>query len=95
MVVKIIITRKAPKEIDEELRPLLIQLRNKATVQPGYISGETLRNIDNPDESIVISTWQSLEQWKSWLNNNERIEIQNMIDIILDEKTKYSVYQYS
>ena len=38
MAVKIIIKRRVPKEKEPELMPLLVEMRSKATAQPGYIS---------------------------------------------------------
>lgn len=95
MVAKIIIKRRVSKDIEPELRALLVKLRNKAIIQPGYMSGETLKNVEDHDETIVISTWQSLNHWQSWFNNPERIELQSMVDAIIDEPTQYSIYQYS
>lgn len=94
MAVKIIIRRVVPKGKESELLPLLIQLRGLATAQPGYISGETLRNLENPEEYLVISTWQSAENWKAWLKNRQRTEIQDKIDRLLGKKTAYSIYLY-
>lgn len=94
MAVKIIIDRKVSKEKEEELRPLLIQLRAMATAQPGYISGETLRNVDRPEEYLVISTWQSVDNWKTWASTKERSEIQGKIDALLSTKTEYNLYLY-
>lgn len=94
MAVKIIIRRKVPKEKESDLLPLLIQLRSLAIAQPGYISSETLRNLDNPEKYLVISTWQSVDNWKAWFSNKQRAEIQEKVDILLREKTEYSVYLY-
>ena len=94
MAVKIIIKRTVAKEKEAELLPLLVQLRALATAQPGYISGETLRNIDNPEECLVISTWQSLEDWEKWADSKQRAEIQDKIDALLGEKTQYARYLY-
>ena len=62
--------------------------------QPGYISGETLHSLDNPGEIVVISTWQTVEQWRSWVANKERLKIQDQIDMLLGKKTEYEIYQY-
>ena len=94
MAVKIIINRKVSKEKEEELRPLLIQLRALATAQPGYISGETLRNVENSEDYLVISTWQSVDNWNAWLASKQRAEIQEKIDTLLGQKTEYSIYLY-
>ena len=94
MAIKIIIKRRVPKDKATELLPLFIQLRALATAQPGYISGETLRNIDDPPEFLVISTWQSLDNWQSWVSSKQRAEIQEKVDTLLGEKTEYSSYLY-
>ena len=94
MAVKIIIKRKVAKEKEKDLLPLLIRLRALATEQPGYISGETLRNIERPEEYLVISTWQSVDNWKAWASNKQRSEIQEKIDALLDTETEYNLYLY-
>jgi len=94
MAVKIIIRRRVPKEKESKLLPLLVELRSKATTQPGYISGETLRNVKSPQDFIVISTWQSVEAWKTWETSKGRGEIQGKIDALLGKKTNYGIYYY-
>jgi len=94
MAVKIIIKRKIPKGKEGQLLPLLLELRSKATTQPGYISGETLRNVSDPEDYVVISTWQSVEDWKAWEASKGRAEMQNKIDSLLGARTTYGVYYY-
>jgi heme-degrading monooxygenase HmoA len=94
MAVRIIIKRKVPKEKESKLLPLLIEMRSRATAQPGYISGETLRNVRDPEEYVVISTWQSEDAWKAWQSSKERAKIQEKIDALLGKKTEYGIYLY-
>jgi heme-degrading monooxygenase HmoA len=94
MAVKIIIKRRVPKNKEAQLLPLLLELRSKATTQPGYISGETLRNMDDPEDFVVISTWQSAENWKAWDASKGKAEIQEKIDGLLGERTTYGLYYY-
>jgi heme-degrading monooxygenase HmoA len=69
-------------------------LRNLATNQSGYISGETLKNLDDPSDYLVISTWQSIDNWREWVVSRDRMEIQNEIDARLTEASVYEIYQY-
>ncbi|MBW1999166.1 MAG: antibiotic biosynthesis monooxygenase [Deltaproteobacteria bacterium] len=94
MAVKVILKRKVPKDKEQDLLPLLLELRGKAMRQPGYISGETLRSMDSPEELVVIGTWQSKEAWEKWASSKERAEIQERIDSLLGEKTECNVYYY-
>lgn len=94
MAVKVIITRKVASGREKDLLPLLWDLRSKAMKQKGYISGETLKGISDPDEFMVISTWRSLDDWNDWNSNPARKEIQDKIDAILDQKTVAKAYYY-
>ena len=95
MSIKIIIKRKVPKDKEKEVLPLIKELRLLTTKQEGYISGETLDRVDKPGQSLVISTWQSIEDWNNWLNSAERKAIQDHIDELLGEKTEYELYGYA
>lgn len=94
MAVEVLIRRKVMESKAKELSPLIVKLRSLATIQPGYISGETLICIDPPrrDEYLVRSTWQSVEDWKKWLRSKERAAINDQIDQLTREKTEYAVY---
>ena len=92
MTVKIIIQRKVESENFAELALLLKKLRALTLEQPGYISGETLNRIDRKNESMVISTWRSVEDWNTWVNNPKRTEIQSQIDTLLGQQTEYAMY---
>jgi len=94
MTVKILIKRTVPNDKEKELMPLLKELRNLGVNQPGYISGETLKNIENPNELLVISTWQSAAEWNNWVRNDQRREIQDQIDFLLQARTEYNIYDY-
>ena len=93
MSVKIFIKRKGIEKNIVELTVLLRKLRSLTLNQPGYIYGETLRRIDQPNECIVISTWRSLEDWERWFSDEQRVSIQSEIDLLLGEETEYAVYE--
>ncbi|MBF0196321.1 MAG: antibiotic biosynthesis monooxygenase [Planctomycetes bacterium] len=92
MAIKVAIIRKVPQQASQELRPLLLKLRGMAMVQPGYISGETLVNMDDPEQFLVLSSWDSVETWDSWLKDNTRNELQKEIDDLIGTPTMYQVY---
>ncbi|MDI9570410.1 MAG: antibiotic biosynthesis monooxygenase family protein [Pseudomonadota bacterium] len=95
MSVKILIKRKVPAEKEGDLLTLIKGLRNAANACPGYITGETMRNVERPDEYLVISTWDSVAAWRQWQSSPERMTIQKRIDDLLGVKTEYDVYHYN
>ena len=94
MSIKVLIKRIVPQEKSREMLNLFKEMRSLATVQDGYVSGETLKSSDRMDVYLVISTWESASDWENWLKNKERQEIQGKIDDLLGGKTSYEMFQY-
>ena len=95
MAVKIIIDRKVKKGKEADFAKLLRELRSKAIPLSGYISGETLRASDDSHNYIVITTWQSVDNWKKWEKNSERKKIQARIEKLMARPTKTKVFVYA
>ncbi|MCD4741101.1 MAG: antibiotic biosynthesis monooxygenase [Desulfobacteraceae bacterium] len=94
MAVSIIIRRSVKdKAIADELAPLIVKLRSRASVQPGFLTDQTFSSIDNEGEYLIISTWNLLEDWNKWMNSEERMVIQSQVDELLGEKTLYRFYE--
>jgi heme oxygenase (mycobilin-producing) len=93
MAVKILIKRKVAEKNVPELEALLRKMRALTLNQKGYISGETFTRLDEPGVSMVISTWQSLDDWRAWTLTKERIMLQEEIDKLLGEPTKYEIFE--
>jgi len=93
MHVQVIIKRKWQVDKPEELLPLLTELRSRAKEQPGYISGETLRSLDNPEDYMVVSNWETADDWKQWLQSKERRDLQGRVDSLIGEKTFYEIFE--
>lgn len=94
MAIKVIIERRIKEGKEEELGQLLRQLRAKALLAQGYISGQTLRSIDDPRLYLVISTWKSLEDWRRWEQDPERNELQAKVNELLEEPPKFRIFYF-
>ena len=93
MSIKVMIKRKWQVDKPEELLPLLAALRATAREQPGFISGETLRSLDDPEDFLVISTWETADDWKKWMQNKKRRDLQGKVDSLIGEKTFYDMFE--
>jgi len=92
MVAKIFIKRKFKKDSGREIVAILNKMRAAAMDQPGYISGETLMDYDNPQSVAVIATWQSIENWLAWKENPERMKIESMLEAFQIRPTEFEEY---
>lgn len=94
MAVKVLIKRIVPEDKAKEMIPLFRKMRSLATTEPGYISGETLKRLDKSNEFLVVSTWNSSNDWNQWLKSEKRKKIQAQIDALLGGSTDYEIYHY-
>ena len=92
MLAKILINRQFKSGNEKEILNLLTELRSIAMQQPGYVSGLTMSAPDDPNNMMVISTWQSLEDWQAWKANTERNNLEAMLDIYQQKPTDFKEY---
>ena len=74
------------------LIPLILQMRALALCQPGYISGKTLCDLEHPGDCLVISMWETIEDWNRWKLSKERVHIEINIEALTGEETHYNIY---
>jgi len=91
-MVRILIERHLKAGKRGELIHLLKELRTSAIHQPGYVSGETLSSLEDASIISVLSTWQSLEDWKTWEESEPRLKLEQQIEPLLIETPKVSIY---
>jgi antibiotic biosynthesis monooxygenase (ABM) superfamily enzyme len=91
IVIKVINGYKLKQGAD--LQPVLLKLREHAMSYPGYVGSDNL--VSDKDSSIVaiITTWDSLEQWRDWQESRMRAEIMKEAEPLLEEELRVSVYR--
>ena len=94
MTVKVIITRRFKLGKDKELIGYLKQLRTGGVKQAGYISGETMHSLQDPQKVVVISAWETQKQWERWQNDPVRKMLENKMERLLIEPATYELFSY-
>ena len=92
MAVKILIKRKFKKGNMRAASRLVINNRKGAMRQPGYISSETLRSLDDTSQVIVVSMWENIEAWETWKNSETRMANEAEFKDYLVGQTEYEHY---
>jgi len=59
MAIKVLIKRKFKEGNIQAASRFLINHRNGAMRQSGYISSETMQSLDDPDKVVVVSMWRN------------------------------------
>ena len=93
-MIRVIIERRFQAGRETELENLLVELRSRAMAQPGYVSGETLRSLDDPSLWVVLSTWLDAGLWKAWEASPDRKEIEDRIGRIASAAAKVSAFSF-
>ncbi|MGA3115644.1 MAG: antibiotic biosynthesis monooxygenase family protein [Syntrophobacteraceae bacterium] len=94
MTVRVAIEREVEPGQEARLQHLMMQARSKAINAKGYISGETLRSVDNPNKFLVLSNWISAADWKAWENDPERTKLQKEMAPLLLGREKCTIYMH-
>ena len=75
MTVKILLERKFKEDPSLEDIKTINALRMAAMQRKGYVSGETLVDLDNHKKIVVISVWTDKTGWDAWAKSKQRRRI--------------------
>ena len=93
MAIEVMIRRRVKQGFQaKKLVPLILQMRSLAMHQPGYISGTTLSNLEQPEDCLVISRWESIDDWKRWFHSSQRAEKESEIEKLSGKTAKYEIF---
>ena len=94
MTIRVLIEREVEPGQETKLQLFLTQARTKAMKARGYISGETLRALDNPNKYLVLSNWNTVEDWKAWEKDPERAKLQQELVPMLHGREKCTIFTH-
>ena len=92
MAVKVLITRRFKPDAMKKSYHLLMELRSLATLQRGYISGQTLLSVADPSKVTVVSTWTSGKRWDEWYGSLKRKEFCTRVEPLLEAPEEVEVF---
>jgi heme-degrading monooxygenase HmoA len=93
MAVKIMIKRTFKEGTRKEASAMLIKSRAIAIEQSGYIASETLVSYDDPNTILVMSMWQTKEDWDNYKKSAARKDNERNYARIMDGVTAYEIYK--
>ena len=74
MPVTVLIDRTFKPQGVQKAYEVIVKLRSLATLEAGYISGQTLVSVDNPNRLVVMGTWATVQQWQDWRDSELRAD---------------------
>ena len=92
MTINVLITRRFKPDFLHEALSHNAQLRALATVQEGYLHGKSLVSRQDPQRVVVISSWQSIEDWENWYGTDIRRDYYKKLRMALEEPESVEVF---
>jgi heme-degrading monooxygenase HmoA len=90
-MIRVVIERWLVEGGAETIERIMRDLRREAIHSPGYVMGETLRDVADPRHFVIISTWRTREEWETWAVSSARQEIEDQIRLLLAEPEKITI----
>jgi len=71
-----------------------LQVLSEATVQDGFIEGDSLHNSYDENHRVVIAKYTSIHNWQRWHSSNERRELMANLIPMLQSDEKITVLEH-
>jgi len=78
---------------NRDLEPILLKLRSHATQYQGFKGMENLVSEGNTSVVAMVSTWERLEDWKSWTQSTITQELLRQAQTLLVEEPRLTTYR--
>jgi heme oxygenase (mycobilin-producing) len=90
-MVKVLVERQLKR--GEDIGHLLHELHQIAVQRKGHVSNETWIGAKNNRTVTILSTWQTLADWKAWAASKDRARILKAIEPLLAKETRITEYE--
>lgn len=87
------------RHIAESLEPVYEERSRKvlqhAVSAPGFVSGETLVDSDDPNHHFTLANWRSEADWLRWQRSEERKSLMAELIPMMDREEIITVLKHS
>lgn len=92
-MIRVIIERHIAHTLETTYEQAAKNTLQQAVSADGFISGESLRNANDPNHRLILSNWRSIQDWHRWFLSEERKEMMNILNPILETEEKVTILE--
>lgn len=92
-MIRVIIERHIAQTLETTYEMVAKTTLQKAVSAPGFISGESLKNASDPNHRMILSNWMNVQDWHRWFASEERKEMMNVLNPILETEEKITILE--
>jgi len=90
-MIRVIIDRLIAETLEEHYENTAKETLQVAIKAPGFISGESLRDLHNPRHRIVLCKWRSELDWQNWAVSIERKQMMDKLGVMLEKSETITI----
>ena len=90
-MIRVIIEREIAEGLEEYYEAAIADLLGVMTGAQGYLSGESLVDIERPNHYVVVTRWADENAWRRWFESHERLALLDAIRPFLLTDEKYTL----
>jgi len=94
-MIRVIIERFIAESLEANYEETAKDTLQKAIKAPGFISGESLKAIDNPRHRFILCNWRSLHDWQQWEQSTERKDMMSKLNLMFEKEEKFTILKTS
>ena len=92
-MIRVIIERTIAETMESNYEDTAKATLQQAVRADGFISGESLRDLNNPRHRIVLCKWRSAADWDRWFHSPERKEMMNKLNLMLEQEERITLLE--
>lgn len=94
-MIRVLIERHIAETLETAYEQRSRKVLQNAFAAPGFISGETLSNRDDPNNRFTLSNWRSVSHWERWYHSSQRKQLMNDLMPMMDREEVVTVLEQS
>ena len=92
-MIKVIIERQIAEGMESTYEEEIRKTLGAVLGAPGYISGATFNDVDDPNRRVIITNWADLASWHQWYRSDRRREVHALLHMILQQEERVRVLE--
>lgn len=93
-MIRVLIERQIADGLAEHYEKAARNTLQTAMQAHGFISGEALHDMNNPNHRVVLATFRTIQDWQRWASSPERQEIMEALNPMLETDEKITILQH-
>jgi len=90
-MIKVLIDRQIADDMESTYEEAIKNTLSAIVAAKGYVSGASYKDCNDSNHRIIITNWNTLEDWKLWSHSQERKQVIAAIQPILMREERITV----